>query len=73
MTPSPGIPPVARGPWTGDLEYVPVVRKRWRMSLLFVAMTSLEQGRPIRLANQPARMSPKFPLGTTKRMGLEVS
>lgn len=37
--------------------------KRWRMSLLLVAITRLVMGRPMLLANQPARTSPKLPVG----------
>jgi len=39
-----------------------VVMNRWRMSLLLVAITRLVRGRPMLLANQPARISPKLPI-----------
>ena len=49
---------------TPCLRCSPVAKVRWRMSLRFVAITSRSMGRPIRLAIQPAKMSPKLPVGT---------
>ena len=46
------------------------------MSLALVAIISRSMGRPIRLATQPARMSPKLPVGTendTRRSGAPES
>ena len=51
FAPSLAIPQEAAAPCTGSLEYVPVVMNLWRMSLLLVARTSGEHGRPIRLAS----------------------
>ena len=39
---------------------------RAKMSFSFVAITSLPKGRPIFKAAKPAKMSPKFPVGTVK-------
>jgi len=36
------------------------------MSLTLVAITSRSIGSPMRLATKPAKMSPKFPVGTQK-------
>jgi hypothetical protein len=35
--------------------------------VVFVAMTSFSAGSPMRFAKKPARISPKLPVGTTKR------
>ena len=45
---------------------MPVLSVRGRMSLTLAAIRSQRTGKPIRLATKPAKMSPKFPVGTVK-------
>ena len=45
---------------------MPVLQARCRMSFSLVAITRRSAGRPMALADQPAKASPKLPVGTEK-------
>ena len=48
------------------LSYVPVRKKSYSTLLSLDAHTKCPTGSPIFIAYQPARISPKFPVGTVK-------
>ena len=50
-------------------RWSPVSSVRCRMSFWLVAITSRSIGSPMRFATQPAKMSPKLPVGTVKLTG----
>ena len=54
---------------TAPMRYSPLVSARCRMSFWFVATIRRRIGRPIWRAMEPAKMSPKLPVGTQKSVG----